>query len=249
VGTQEKDWFVSQYTQLAKDGIYAFPIRRYIRFFSANKKTSPPPRCGMTPEASNLASLVEERTKSLKIDESELMTRLGYRGRVKFRLHLGELLTGTNLRPTLLSRLHSALEVSQEVVALAVAGTMRLLKEKDRERYLREFQPHAVLLCERTRPSPVFAAAVIGVDKLLVLKFDLAAGPQTFVDQVLDQIAEKCGESLRNDGAPFGVPAFGKVLGFTINYSADHAVQYDLEGRQTATLNYAVRIGTARLAL
>jgi hypothetical protein len=37
------------------------------------------------------------------------------------------------------------------------------------------FQPHAVILSERTRPEPIFAAAIMGAARLLRVDFDLTA--------------------------------------------------------------------------
>jgi hypothetical protein len=55
-------------------------------------------------------------------------------------------------------------------------------------------------------PSPIFVAAIIGVENLLRIALDGTQGPVSFVRQVLDRLPE-------------GVPAFGKPIGFVINYS------------------------------
>jgi len=51
------------------------------------------------------------------------------------------------------------------------------------------------------------------------------------------------------DRLPEGVPAFGKPIGFVINYSPDKAVRFDPNGRPVETLDEAVRPGTATLHL
>jgi hypothetical protein len=56
----------------------------------------------------------------------------------------------------------------------------------------------------------------------------------SFVRQVLDRLPE-------------GVPAFGRPVGFVINYSPDKAVRFDLNGQPIAILDEAVRPGTAVL--
>ena len=56
----------------------------------------------------------------------------------------------------------------------------------------------------------------------------------SFVRQVLDRLPE-------------GVPAFGKPIGFAINYSPDKAVRFDRNGQPIAILDKAVRPGTAVL--
>jgi hypothetical protein len=56
----------------------------------------------------------------------------------------------------------------------------------------------------------------------------------SYVRQVLDRLPE-------------GVPAFGKPVGFVINYSPDKAVRFDSNGHPIAILDKAVRPGTAVL--
>ena len=36
-----------------------------------------------------------------------------------------------------------------------------------------EFRPHAIILTERTVPQPIFVAAIIGVERLLRVDFNL----------------------------------------------------------------------------
>ena len=106
-----------------------------------------------------------------------------------------------------------------------------------RDKIWREnFCPHAIVLTERTVPSPIFVAAIIGIEKLLRIDLDATQGPVSFVRQVLDRLPE-------------GVPAFGKPMGFVINYSPDNAVRFDSNGQPIAMLDKAVRPGTAVLRL
>jgi hypothetical protein len=88
----------------------------------------------------------------------------------------------------------------------------------------------------RVYPSPIFVAAIIGVEKLLCIDLDATQGPVSFVRQVLDRLPER-------------VPAFGKAIGFVINYSPDKAVRFDPKGQPIAILDRAVRPGTAVLRL
>jgi hypothetical protein len=142
-----------------------------------------------------------------------------------------------------LAALPQALETSAETVTLARDQTVRELElaEKQeaeaRDKIWREnFCPHAIILTERTVPSPIFVAAMIGVEKLLHIDLDATQGPVGFVKQVLDRLPE-------------GVPAFGKTVGFVINYSPDQAVRFDSNGRPIAILDKAVRPGSAILRL
>jgi len=77
---------------------------------------------------------------------------------------------------------------------------------------------------------------MIGVEKLLRIDLDPVQGPVSFVQQVLDRLPER-------------VPAFGKPIGFVINYSPDQAVRFDRNGQPIAILDKAVHPGTAALRL
>jgi hypothetical protein len=139
--------------------------------------------------------------------------------------------------------LPQALETSAETVKLALDQTVRELelaakeKAEARDKIWREtFRPHAIILTERTVPSPIFVAAMIGVEKLLRIDLDLSQGPMNFVRQVLDCLPER-------------VPAFGKPIGFVINYSPDEAVRFDRNGQPIEIFEKAVRPGTAFLRL
>ena len=132
-----------------------------------------------------------------------------------------------------------ALETSAETVKHALDQTVRdiELAEKQeaeaRDKIWREnFRPHAIILTEHTVPSPIFVAAIIGVEKLLRIDLDATRGPVSFVRQVLDRL-------------PNRVPAFGTPIGFVINYSPDKAVRFDRNGQPIAILDKAVRLGTA----
>jgi hypothetical protein len=139
--------------------------------------------------------------------------------------------------------LPQALETSAETVKRALDQTVREIElaEKQeaetRDKIWREnFRPHAIILTEHTVPSPIFVAAIIGVEKLLRIDLDPTQGPVSFVRQVLDRLPER-------------VPAFGKPIGFVINYSPSKVVRFDSNGQPIAILDKAVRPGTAVLRL
>ncbi|TPV99448.1 MAG: hypothetical protein USCAAHI_01120 [Beijerinckiaceae bacterium] len=139
--------------------------------------------------------------------------------------------------------LPQALETSAETVKRALDQAVReieLAEKREaeaRDKIWREnFCPHAIILTERTVPSPIFAAAIIGVEKLLRIDLDLTQRPVSFVRRVLDRLPE-------------GVIAFGKTVGFVINYSPDQAVRFDRNGQPIEILDKAVRPATAVLCL
>jgi len=79
------------------------------------------------------------------------------------------------------------------------------------------FRPHGIIVTERSVPSPLFVAALIGVENILRIDFDTSLPEETYVHQALAQIPEQ-------------TIAFGRPIGVTINYAADRAVRYDLKG-------------------
>src|SRR3984893_18026299 len=123
--------------------------------------------------------------------------------------------------------LPQALETSAETVKLALDKTVRELELAEKREaeardkvWRKNFCPHAIILTERTVPSPIFVAAMIGVEKLLRIDLDATQGPVSFVRQVLDRLPDQ-------------VPAFGKPIEFVINYSPDKAVRFDSNGHRT----------------
>ena len=191
-----------------------------------------------------IATLIRSRMTELGLSRGEFAKRLGYKNIPKGIRRIDGLCEGDiNGTKQFLDALPQALETSADTVKRALDQTVRELElaEKQeaeaRDKLWREnFCPHAIILTERSVPSPIFVAAIIGVEKLLRIDLDLTQGPVSFVRQVLDRLPE-------------GVPAFGKPIGFVINYSPDKAVRFDRNGQPNAILDKAVRPGTAVLRL
>lgn len=98
------------------------------------------------------------------------------------------------------------------------------------------FRPHAIIATNRSVPSPIFVAALIGVEKILRIDFDTSLPEETYARQALAKLPEQ-------------TIAFGIPIGVTVNYAADRAVRYDLTGNPIATLAEAVRCGKAYLTV
>ena len=97
---------------------------------------------------------------------------------------------------------------------------------------------------ERKIPSPIFVAAIFGVDRILRIDFDPDQPPVTYTRQALVGIQQKL--------AHFkcaALPGFGKPIGFVVNYSPDHAVRYNLQGNALEILPAAYRTGRAAMSL
>ena len=65
------------------------------------------------------------------------------------------------------------------------------------------FRPHAIIATDRSVPSPIFVAALIGVEKILRIDFDTSLPEATFVQQALAKIPEQ-------------TIAFGRPTGVTV---------------------------------
>ena len=191
-----------------------------------------------------IAALIRSRLTELGLSRGEFAKRLGYKNIAKGIRRIDDLCEG-NIEGTkqFMEVLPQALETSAEIVTLALDQMVREIelaeqqKAEARDKIWREnFRPHAIILTQRTVPSPIFVAAIIGVEKLLRIDLDATQGPVSFVRQVLDR-------------PPEWVPAFGKPIGFVINYSPDRAVRFDSNGQPIAILDKAVRPGTAVLRL
>ena len=96
------------------------------------------------------------------------------------------------------------------------------------------FRPHAIIATDRSVPSPIFVAALIGVERILRIELDTSLPKETYAQQALAKLPEQ-------------TIAFGRPIGVTVNYAPDRAVLYDLKGDPIETLTAAVRCGEATL--
>jgi hypothetical protein len=189
-----------------------------------------------------IATLIRSRLTELGLSRGEFAKRLGYKNVAKGIRRIDALYEGDiEGSKQFFDVLPQALETSADTVKRALDKTVRELElaEKQeaeaRDKIWREnFCPHAIVLTQRTVPSPIFVAAIIGIEKLLRIDLDATQGRVSFVRQVLDRLPE-------------GVPAFGKPMGFVINYSPDKAVRFDSNGQPIAMLDKAIRPGAAVL--
>ena len=98
------------------------------------------------------------------------------------------------------------------------------------------YRPNVVISTERSIPSPIWVAALIGVEKILRRDFDLSQLLATYLHQAPAQIPEN-------------TPGFGRPIGLTVNYAPDHSIRYDLTGKVLAVLSEAVRPGQASISI
>lgn len=191
-----------------------------------------------------IAILIKQRCQTLGISRSDLVTRLGYRNITKGLRNVQNVCNGKLVRyPALIRSLPNALNVSDRAVDTAINNTKAVLKaaaknkqEHENALYRANFQPHAVILTERSRPSPIFVVALLGADTLLRINVDLSQPRETWLPQAVAAV-------------PAHVVGFGKPVAVVMNYSPNEAVQFDLVTKVTTHLDSAKRTGRANLSI
>jgi hypothetical protein len=191
-----------------------------------------------------IQALICNRSEELGLSAVELVRRCGYKNIPKGLRRLEQLCQGDFARSiALIHALPAALEVGTEVVKQAVEQSQQNLREAKELAWRETFRPHAIIVTEREVPQPIFVAAVIGVERLLRLDLDPALGPVTYVSQALDGLKQRL---TRWKGM---IPAFGRPVGFIVNFTPDRAVRYDLEGRAVEMLDQAYRLGATQFCI
>ena len=115
-----------------------------------------------------IAALIRSRLTELGLSRGEFAKRLGYKNIAKGIRRIDDLCEG-NIEGTkqFMEVLPQALETSAEIVTLALDQMVREIelaeqqKAEARDKIWREnFRPHAIILTQRTVPSPIFVAAI-----------------------------------------------------------------------------------------
>jgi hypothetical protein len=212
---------------------------------TVTRSAGPAAPCEEAPLAIQI--LIDERCRERDLSRSELVRRCGYKNVSKGLHRLDELYGGDLQRTThLLAGLPTALELSPDIVQQALNETKQKLKERaawaaaEAEAAWRAaFKPHGILLGTQERPSQIFIFAVAGgAERWLKIPLDLSQPPVTYADQALTIVRK----------TP-SVQFFGRTTGFIVNYTPDHAVRFDCEGRPLETLMRAYRPGEATVCL
>jgi hypothetical protein len=130
------------------------------------------------------------------------------------------------------------------VVTAAILATRLAIEREAEQSYRVSFQPHGIVVCERTIPEPIWLAAVIGVERILRLDLTEGSPPVTYVQQALDGL-----ETRLQRWSSSSLPAFGSPRSVVVNYAYDKAVEFDLDGTPLRVFDEAVRTGVSTLAL
>lgn len=183
---------------------------------------------------SPITDLLDRRMAALGLTDNTLLAQLGYRNLAKGHRRLLALRSGdAAVADQMMSVLADALDVHPRVLNTAIEDTRAAAQAEQDATYRTSFRPHAVLLTERNAPSQITICGMINGDRLRVVTFDDDIEPNAYVLHVLDQL-------------PDGLPFFGGVTGFAVNYTPDHATIHDRDGRVTHTLDWAYQLGATR---
>ncbi|MGH9339320.1 MAG: hypothetical protein ACRD1R_06985 [Acidobacteriota bacterium] len=187
-----------------------------------------------------LPALISERCRELGLTRSELVLRCGYNNISKGLRRLEQLYMGDLEKARgLLRGLPKALILPPETVQQAIDETIQQMAAEADARWRASFRPAAYLLGTSQRPSRIFDFGITGgADRWLKIPLDLSQPPETYAEQALSVVR-------RTPEVEF----FGPTTGFIVNYTPDHAVHFDVEGRPVETLSSAHRPGEVTLSL
>jgi hypothetical protein len=192
------------------------------------------------------------RCHELGLNKAQTVRLAGYKNEAKGIRRLDALIAGDlETTHTLIQRLPAALSLPDEVLHHAVQETRQQLDDRKRRQWEAEeskwrssFRPHAIILTERTAPSPMFAAAMVGVERLLRVDFDVNAKPISFVKLALDGVKRKLAE-----WSCEALPGYGKPTGIIVNFSPDYSVRFDLVGTPREIFDVTYRVGQVDLLM
>lgn len=203
-----------------------------------------------------IESLIVDRSCELGLGRPQLVQRAGYKNIAKGLRRLNELLAGElNKTKSLIRALAPALELPSEAIHDAIDRTERQIAEareaaqRTQEKAWRAaFKPHAIIFTQRRVPQPVFVAALIGIDRLLRIDFDLNQPPASYASQAFAGFRKKLRE-FNSDSSTISetIPAFGRATGIIVNYSPERAVRFDLDGTALEIISHAYRPGDAHI--
>lgn len=180
-----------------------------------------------------LIELVEQRLQDLGLTQLEFAHALGIKQNAKAQDFFREM-EEDRMKNMVhwRDKIASVLLVPQESVDEAIETSRDRFANRLDAEWRAGFTPHAVLVTEREIPSQISIVAITGADKKRVLNLPNDIPVVAWPEWVQERL-------------PRGLPGFGLVEGFVVNYTPDHAVRFDLEGRPVEILDTAYRAGYA----
>jgi len=183
----------------------------------------------------SIQKFILNQMKEKGIKKAELVRRTGYRNMAKGCRRLDSFINGDEFNAEFINKLKSALDADNEEFEEKLRETEReIMREIDEQEELRRknFIPYLYCQTERFIPSPIFACAMIGADRMKkrMLPPDFASLPEKKRDRIRK---EKIAEALELHNGR--IPTFGLIKCFTqrleyIDKVAEREV-YDLKGK------------------
>ena len=199
--------------------------------------------------------LIAERMAALDLTPYRLVLLCGYKNSSKGLRRLRDLNYGhIDEAKQIIAGLPTALKVPEAIVARAVEDSHRMLdaraaatEAKEEAEWRANFSPHAIVVAENKVPQPIFIAALIGLRRLRFIELESNQGEATFPSQARAGVDAKLREFGRDGKAASELPAFGRPIGFIVNYTPDRAVRYDLDLNPVEEFPHAYRGGRVSL--
>ena len=184
-----------------------------------------------------LTRLIRERMDALGLSKAELARSMGYGATVEKGIRRIEALLAGQLGKAgpVSEKLAEGLAVDPKIVDIAASDTRYVLWARDDRNYRRDFAPHVVWETEQSRPSPITIAGMVNAQGRLYW-YPGSIDPVRISDEALRVM-------------PQGVPCYGKVTGYHVNYSPDCAVRFDTNGEPLEALDHAIRPGFAKASV
>lgn len=174
---------------------------------------------------------------ALALSKADLARRMGYEITVEKGVRRLDALLAGDLRKYGNLRRELALGLYVDVTALdeVVADTRYVQWARDDREYRLGFTPHVIWDTEFRSPRPISIAGFIGAQRNLYFH---PAGTNP---------ADWSEEATAN--CPPGIPCYGVVRGFWVNYSPDCAVHFSKQGEPDDVLVQAIRPGVATASI
>ena len=181
--------------------------------------------------------LIHRTLKGLGMKRSELARRMGYVNMVKGCRRIDQLCEGDiRLAEYLRMRLAQGLRVSVEAIDESIQVAREEQAEAEDRAYRESFSPHAVILTERLRPSPIFVYVMTGGESNRIISFSENSDPRSYAVQAREALPDE-------------VMCLGRTTGYVVNYSPDFALRFNKEGRLVEELDRALRVESASMSI
>ena len=183
-----------------------------------------------------LTTLIQTKLESLGLTKVALAQRMGYTSTPEKGIRRLDSLLAGDLKKykNIKGPLAKALEVEESVLDQVVADTRYVFWARDDRAYRRDFRPHVVWNTEFRIPRPIAIAGVVGANRLLYY-YPVSPRPQDWSEEAVEN-------------RPRGIPCYGLVFGFWVNYSPDCSVEFTEDGEPESVFGQAVRPGVPSAA-